>query len=238
MNLENTTQRDLLRHLMWVSDITYAQLHKHFEKHELFNYHLRELVSQGYILKEGSKYKLSSTGRQKVSFMDEDGSLQQQFKVSMAAWVVRLHEGKWQTVMFTRKKHPQLGWKSIITGKMKYGESTDDCLARELFEEVGIIPTAWALIDVSRVFVKDEQGTLRNDLIIYSHVVTEWQNNIVLSGIEGEYFWQDINTFEQEVHPTFNEGYAKWLPGIRAYLANPSQYNPRVLFINPERMAY
>ncbi len=238
MNLENQTQKDILRHMMWVSEIKYSDLHKHFEKHELFNYHLRELVAQGYLEKTGSMYKLTQTGRQKVSFMDEDGSVQQQFKVSMAAWVVREHEGHWETIMFTRKKHPQLGWKSIITGKMKYGEPIEDCLKRELQEEVNIIPTKYSLIDVSRVFVKDEKGELRNDLILFSYVVTEWQNEPVLTGIEGEYFWQKIDTFEKEVSPTFEFGYSFWLQGIRKYLKSPTTYTPVVWHINPDRMAY
>jgi 8-oxo-dGTP diphosphatase len=68
-------------------------------------------------------------------------------------------EGKVLLLHRTKKKHDENGGKYIgVGGKFEAGESPEDCMRREVFEETGYVPTAHRYRGIV-TFVSDEWGT-------------------------------------------------------------------------------
>ncbi len=222
---------------MFSPSLTYGELHKASGNHDLFNYHLRELVAKGLILKNGSSYSLSSEGRQQVSLMEEDGQYQKQFKVSMFIDLLRYHEGNWQMLLFRRKKHPHYDYIGAVTGKLKWGESLEHNMRRELQEELAIVPTEFKVAGIHREIIRNETGEIVGDGVFFVIFVTKWEGSPNSQNIEGEYFWHDIDKIF-ELDKIFRKGFETGLPHIKEFLANPTAFTPYITEPDEEKLEY
>jgi ADP-ribose pyrophosphatase YjhB (NUDIX family) len=207
----------ILNKLMFVPTATYSELHEITENHDLFNYHLRELVNRGLIAKEKSSYTLTTQGRQQVALMEEDGKYQKQFKVSMFINMFRKHNGKWQMYLHRRKKHPHYDYVGAITGKLKWGDSLESNMTRELQEELGVKPLKYDVVGVHREIFHDEQGERVGDGVFFVISVTEWEGVPIEKNIEGEYFWYDLDKI-LDLDKIFRQAFTTWLPFHKKYL--------------------
>jgi len=100
---ESISMRNILLSKLMLSDrLRYSDLHRAFDNHDLFNYHLRELVSKGFVKKEKNTYSLTENGKQFVATMEEDGKIQKQFKVGMWIDVIRKYKGNFQMLLHRR----------------------------------------------------------------------------------------------------------------------------------------
>lgn len=234
---EAEVKKAILQKLMFVTSIHYGELQKITENHDLFNYHLRELVTKGFVKKEDSSYSLTELGRQQVALMEEDGQYQRQIKVGMFIDIVREHEGKWQMLLHRRLKHPHYGYIGSVTGKLHWGESLKDNLVRELQEEVHIIPTAYSTIGVVREIFRNEQGEKVGDGVYFVITVTKWEGTPEEKGIEGEYFWHDIDDI-LNLDKIFRTGFERGLPYLRKYIKSPSDFIPYVIENDDDKLNY
>jgi len=222
---------------MFSSSLSYGQLHKITGNHDLFNYHLRELVSKGLVVKTDSTYSLTQHGRQQVALMEEDGQYQKQFKVGMFINLFRKHKGKWQMYLYKRLKHPHYGYIGDVTGKLCWGESLDDNLKRELMEELGIVPTKYIIAGVNRNLFRNEAGDVVGDGVFISFYVTTWTGEPKSKNMEGEYFWHDLDDV-LSLEPIFREGLEYGIPKKLAYLEGKSPYSPFIVEHGADKLKY
>ena len=132
----NPTQLLILKNLMFKKSSSYSEIQPEGTDHDLFNYHLKELMSKGFIEKIGSDYELSQKGRNLVSLMEEDSSLQKQFKVGVYISMTRKNtEGNYELLLYRRLKHPHYGIVGTVSGKVKVGETLIETVKRELLEQ-------------------------------------------------------------------------------------------------------
>ena len=227
----------LLKKLMFASSLTYSELHKITDNHDLFNYHLRELVTKGLVQKKESKYSLTQPGRQQVALMEEDGMYQEQFKVSMFINIFRQHRGKWQMYLHRRKKHPHYDYIGAVTGKLHWGQSLEDNLKRELEEELTIVPINYDLVGVHREIFHDEAGAEVGDGVFFVISVTKWEGNPIKMNIEGEYFWCNIDEI-LKLDKIFRKAFATWIPFHKKYLENPAKFKQQVIEQGQDRLGF
>lgn len=221
-NLEAELQKKILNKLMFVQDAKYSELEALTDNHDLFNYHLRELTSRDYIEKKGSTYSLTSKGRQYVAFMEEDGQLQKQIKVGMFILLVRQNNGVTEMLLHKRLKHPHYGYIGAVSGKLKWGDSLDDNLARELKEELDVVPTEYKLTGVIREVFSDENSEKVGDGVFFEFIVEKWEGTPTEKNEEGEYFWYEIDKI-LELENIFRTGFEKGIPHIKKYLQDKTR---------------
>ena len=215
--IETELQRAILNKLMFSNGLRYSQLHEVTDNHDLFNYHLRFLLSKKQIIKENNLYVLTEEGRKIVGYMEEDGQMQGKFKIGIFIDIIRKKGKIYQQLLHKRLKHPHYGYIGAVTCKVKWGESIEDNLKRELMEEVGIVPEKWSIVGVVREFFLNENKEKVCDGIFFVIVVEEFDGEPELKSIEGEYFWYDIDKI-LGLDKIFREGFENGLPHIKKFL--------------------
>lgn len=228
MHIENNTQLSILNRLMFAEKLKYSEIHEVTDNHDLFNYHLKQLVKKDYVKKQGSIYSLSEKGRQFVHHMEEDKTIQGKFKVGLWMDVLRKHKGKWQMLLHKRLKHPQYGWIGSVTCKLGYGERMDESIERELMEEIQIKPLKINKLGVVRCFFRDKTEKMVGDGVFYCIAVPKWEGNIRYKNIEGEFFWHDIDKI-LELDKIFRTGFELGLPHLNRFLKSPKNYTPYII---------
>jgi ADP-ribose pyrophosphatase YjhB (NUDIX family)/predicted transcriptional regulator len=234
---EAELKKAILNKLMFVNEISYGELHKVTKNHDLFNYHLRELVSKGFVNKNGSNYSLTVLGKQQVSHMEEDGQYQKQIKVGMFIDVIRKQNEKWQMLLHRRLKHPHYGYIGSITAKLRWGDSIPENLIRELKEEIDVTPTEYSFTGVVREVFRNEHGEKVGDGVFFVIAVTKWEGNPQEKSVEGEYFWHDIDDI-LNLDKIFRGGFEKGLPHLERFIDDPQNYVPYIYENNDDKLNY
>jgi ADP-ribose pyrophosphatase YjhB (NUDIX family) len=236
---KQTIRKLILSRLMLASEAKYSELQKDITNHDLFNYHLRELQKNGYVTKNNNGcYVLTPMGRQQVALMEEDGSSQKPFKVGLFISLIRRKGNSYQMYLFTRLKHPHYGYSGDITGKLKWGDSLQVNLQRELEEELGIQATKFDMLGVFKKTFRDEGGRIMGEGVYFQFVVTEFVGTPANKSPEGEYFWCDLDKIlsHKEI---FRETLELSLPKIRQYLTrNQAPIEQFVIEQGPEKLKY
>ncbi|MBN1618123.1 NUDIX domain-containing protein [Candidatus Dojkabacteria bacterium] len=230
-------QIEIMRKMMFSGELLYSKIHEVTENHDLFNYHLRELVKNGYLEKNQKSYSLTKKGKQFVSNMEEDGTLQQQFKVGMFITLVREKRGKYQMLLFKRLKHPHFGYIGSVTGKLKWGQSIEDNAIREVKEELNIDVSKVKIVGVDREIFRDKDMNPVGDGVFFDVVIEEWSGTISEKSVEGEYFWYDIDKI-LELDRIFSKGFELGLPHLRRYLKDRKNYMPYIVENGTEGLDY
>lgn len=236
-NIDAELQKQILTKLMFKESIKYAELEKVTENHDLFNYHLRELVKKGFIEKTGSSYSLTAKGRQQVAFFEEDGTVQKQFKVGMFIDLLRKVDDHYEMMLYKRLKHPHYGYIGAITGKLKWGDSLEENLKRELMEEVGVTPTKFKILGVVRDIFSDENHEKVGDGVFFDIAVEEWEGTPSDKSVEGDYFWCDIDKI-LDLENIFRTGFEQGLPLLKQYLHDRENFSQYVIENGTDGLKY
>lgn len=228
IKIQTELQKAILNKLMFSLGLKYSELHEVTDNHDLFNYHLRYLHEKGYIEKKDNLYILTAEGRKYVGFMEEDGKIQEKFKVGMFIDIVRKVNNKTELLLFKKLKHPHYGYIGTVSGKLKWGENIETNLKRELKEELNIEPLKWDIIGVVKEIMLNEKYEKVCDAVFFIVTVTEFVGEPELKGIEGEYFWYDIDEI-LKLDKIFKKGFEKGLPPLKEYLKNHDEYKPYII---------
>lgn len=133
-------QLGILKRLLFAPSLKYVRMKPNPEmENNQFDFHLNQLIEDGYIVKEEKGYCLTNFGKEYANRMDtEQTVIAKQSKIS--AWVccVRIVGGKRQYLIYTRLKQPFYGCQGFMSGKVRYGEKVLEGAKRELKEETGL----------------------------------------------------------------------------------------------------
>jgi len=143
MSYESTiheTQSLILRHLLFMPSAGFAQLQKQTDlTSDHFNFHIKKLVTVGFVEKDAGAYRLTSTGKEYANRMDTDeNEIERQPKVSVALIVERHRNGNREFLAQQRLKQPYYGFWGRLGGKVRWGESLEQAASRELKEETNL----------------------------------------------------------------------------------------------------
>lgn len=106
---------------------------------DLFNYHLKRLITRQLIDKRPEGYSLSAKGREYVADVyhtsDQANRL---FKMNVITIVSRMHDGKLQILTQIRHSQPSYGQVGVMGGTIIKGESFVAGATRKLRQETGL----------------------------------------------------------------------------------------------------
>jgi ADP-ribose pyrophosphatase YjhB (NUDIX family) len=111
-------------------------------------------------------------------------------KTSMLLVVVRVNsEGVEEYLLNKRLRQPYYGKVGFLTGKPHFGETFQEAVRRELFEEAGLHAERIELVGIYHKIRKDGNGVPVQDVIFYRHVVTEVSGTLIEKTPLQENFW-------------------------------------------------
>ena len=134
-------QAAILRTLLFVENASFSDLLKSTNlTSDHFNFHIKKLIEHDFITKAKTSYTLTAKGKEYANRMDTDNNLiEKQPKIGVLLCLERTRNGEKEYLLQQRLKQPFYGFWGRFGGKVRWGESFEDCARRELEEESGLL---------------------------------------------------------------------------------------------------
>lgn len=177
-----------LKNAEWLS---YSHLRPEGTPNDLFNYHLKVLVSKSLVSKTSHGYSLSKEGQKYVADIHPPGDeASRLFKINVITIVSRVHEGKFEILTQTRRSQPSYGIVGVMGGTILKGESFTEGAQRKLKQETGL-HAEFSLVGIERRrLYKDNE--LFSD-VLFPICYTPSSSGVLLSVTSfGENYWVPI----------------------------------------------
>jgi ADP-ribose pyrophosphatase YjhB (NUDIX family) len=157
---------------------------------EHMNYHLKQLLDLGFVIKENTRYRLTDSGKDYSNLLDESSDfVEKQPKTSIIIHAVRKNSrGEVEHLLMKRLRQPYFGKVGHPTGKVKFGETIVNAVKRELFEETGLTAK---LFQLERVYhkMRRRNGEYVQDVIFYVFMVKNLSGTLIAKTKYQENFW-------------------------------------------------
>lgn len=168
-------------------------------------YHLKKLLSEGYIRKIEKGYSLTALGKRYVDKLSL-ASFQPRFQPKIVT-VIICKNSKGKYLFYTRKRQPFYGMIGFPYGKIHFGETIWEAARRELKEKTGLQARLTHCGDAYLTVYNKEK-----ELITYMlcHVFKgDHPTGTLLTEIDiGSSAWKDLKEMDQK----------KFIPGFREML--------------------
>lgn len=218
-------QMQILRKLLFVESLGFAELKPESIESNQFVYHLDELQKSGLVTKDNNRYCLTMSGKESANRMDTDTKLvKKQAKVSVVCCAFRKFGEEEQVLIYTRRKQPFFGNQGFLSGKLDYGEQILTGAKRELAEETGLVGDG-KLVSIRhyRVFSKSQE--LLEDKIMFFCRFDNPTGELIASE-EGEYEWMDTGDIKSKLDKPFH--------GFWAGYDQVANWNGRLEFVEED----
>lgn len=188
-------QKELIRKLVVNERLRFNQLLVDGLESEHMNYHLKQLIEFGLVTKQRHSYTLSDSGKDYSNLMDDEmQTVEKQPKTSVIIRGVRLNEqGEIEHLLCRRLRHPYFGKVGRLTGKVRFGETMQKAVARELYEETGLYAKNYILENVYRKLRYREDGSFIQDVIFYTFLVKDFTGTFITKTPYQENLWLTAN---------------------------------------------
>jgi len=200
-------QISILRELLFNPMARFRDLKKVDVTNDHFSFHIKHLLTEGLIVKEGGKYRLTDVGKEFANRMDTDSlQLEKQAKVGVALHAVRKVKGKLEYLVHKRLKEPFFGWYGSHSGKIKWGETPEAAAKREFLEETGL-SGKFSLKGIVHYHHIHRDGRFLEDKYFWVYRVDDVEGELKVKVTEGENIWMDEKTYRSlnNVFATFDE---------------------------------
>lgn len=157
-------QSEILCKLLFVHEASFSELNKEKYGSDLFSFHLKQLMDENLIEKEtGGKYGLTAKGKEFANRFDTEAKeVERQPKVGVLVICIRKTKRGKEYLVQQRLKQPYFGFWGFMTGKMKWGETVEEAVKRELTEETDLGGRV-ELISINHKMDYDENGKILED---------------------------------------------------------------------------
>lgn len=191
-----SVKKEILTKLLKNNGLRYSEAMPENVESDLYNYHLKHLVTLGLVEKSEDKYFLTTEGKHYVEVIvpiSPLGTTAELFRVNTLIILVKEEKGKRLVLNQTRKRHPYYGNKGIIGGIVKKGELLKDTYKRVLKEETGLMAD-FETIGTIRKIRRASNDELYTDIFCHVGLATACTGNLVELNDFGENFWVDFDT--------------------------------------------
>ncbi len=209
-------QKELIKKLTTKPGLKFNELIIEGLESEHMNYHLKQLLSIGFVTKIGTKYDLTDSGKDYSNLIDSETELmEKQPKTSIIIWGVKKNKkGEIEHLLTKRLRQPYFGKIGRITGKVRFGETLMEAASRELYEEAGLKAKSLNLETIYHKMRRRENGEWVQDVIFYIFFAKGFSGNFIEKTPFQENFWitkseyykrKDMDVFDDfEIDDRFN----------------------------------
>lgn len=160
--IEHHIQKDIIHRLSRARELRFSELKPSQLESNAFMYHIKQLISGGYVEKSETGYTLTPSGLTYVDGLSLKSSQPRKQAKILSVIVLRNKRGEY--VLARRKYQPFIDTLLFPGGKQHYGESPEAHVERELKEQFDLTgdPVRRGLVD-QRTFSKG---------VLITHVLT------------------------------------------------------------------
>lgn len=201
-------QKEILGSLSHVIDARFNDLLIEGLESEHMNYHLKKLVELGFVEKHGQKYSLTDKGKDYSNLMDDNIEfIEKQPKTSVLLRIMRKNDaGAVEQLLSRRLRQPYFGKVGRLTGKVRFGESLEEAVRRELFEETGLLAKRVVLEQLYHKLRHNADGEYIQDVIFYRFFVADCYGNLIEKTDHQENFWvSEIELRDSKEYDLFDD---------------------------------
>ncbi len=135
--IDHHIQKDILRRLMQAKTLRFSELKPNGLESNSFMYHLRQVMSAGYVLQSHDKsYTLTPLGLTYVDGLSLENALPRKQPKLIAIFFLKNSKG--QYLLARRLMQPTIDTLMLPSGKQHFGESTLEHAKRETAELLGL----------------------------------------------------------------------------------------------------
>lgn len=129
-------QYDILSRLMHARYLRFSEMRAERVDSNLFQYHLKKLLDDGYVVKTDAGYTLGARG---LSYADRHSSQLKAERVQPKIVVaIVLRDDKGRVLLLQKPRQPFIDTMHLPAGKIHEGEALQGAAARELLEKTGL----------------------------------------------------------------------------------------------------
>lgn len=151
-------QRTILDRLAHAANLRFSELKPEGMESNIFMYHLKQLIRQGYVQKVGDGYELASQG---LSYIDglSNENYRPRHQPKLIA-ILALHDGRDKWLLAERKIQPYIDSQMFPSGKQHRGEISAEHAVRELAEKTGLSGIPLQYRGIADIQISDAEPTL------------------------------------------------------------------------------
>lgn len=199
-------QWEIIRNLNSFGTKRFSEIKPDDIENDLFNYHLKFLVTKGLVVKSIEGYELSKEGKKLVHSVDSQGLVYDQFKYSVILYVLRFKDGELEILSHRNNRHPFINDVSTIAGKIRKGELVEDAANRKLFEEARLNGN-FSLIGVLRKIRREKESRkVLEDTIYNVCLCNNPEGDLVEKNDFGENKWVKFFEYKKLVQKNVDFG--------------------------------
>ena len=216
--IEHHIQRGILGRLTHAAALRFSDLKPQGMESNIFMYHLKQLIAQGYVSKVDGVYHLATQGLSYIDGLSTENHKPRPQPKLIAILALSDGSGKW--LLAKRKIQPYIDTYMFPSGKQHRGESSAEHAVRELQEKTGWDGVPLTYRGVIDVQISDTQGAL-----ITHAVATVYEGMTAAPALPPEterftFAWYDFAANAQPLMPGTRE--------VFELLANPEPINATI----------
>lgn len=187
-------RKGILKKFMYCETLNYNQIwDKKICSSSLFDYHLKKVIDDGYIVKKEGHYELSDSGFRYLSRLDGISVSENKMPIVCAFGLAQKENG--DLLIHERKKQPFFGYHGISGGKVEHGLSCLDTAKKEFFEETGLDGDFDLRVVAQKMTFNDETSEVIHHIIAYYYICRNFKGELLKESREGINRWMPFEEF-------------------------------------------
>jgi 8-oxo-dGTP pyrophosphatase MutT (NUDIX family) len=220
--IDHYIQKDILSRLTHAAYLRFSELKPEGMESNIFMYHLKQLLSQGYVDKIGTGYQLAPKGLSYVDGLSTTNHKPREQPKLIA--IIALHDDTGRWLLAERKIQPYIGTRMFPSGKQHRGETSAEHVSRELQEKTG-------LSDIPLLYrgTADIQISTADDEPLTHAVASVYEGQLFAAALPDEtdrfrFVWHDFTADMAPLMPGTDEVHAQLIrPGMLDITINAKQ---------------
>lgn len=186
-------QREILKRLSTATECRYIELKPENVDGNLFMYHLKQLIQEGYIKKTEKAYTLTKEGKRYVGALSlSTGKTTQIPKVMV---MVYCENKKGEQLLYKWNRQPYLGHTSLPFSRVRYGQSISDAVSENIKNKTNLEGKTEYAGDIY-VIVKNDDGSTVTHYLAHIFILDKIKGELYADGLTGKPFWGNIGDIE------------------------------------------
>ena len=194
-NINSLIQLAILKNLLFLPEARFSNLNTEDLTNDHFSYHLRQLVKEGWVVKNEDRYQLTVEGLRFAA--DMDLAQPEEFNpllVGVEIYVEKIVGKEKFILLERRKRNPNKGLVGFHTTKVRLGESVPETAKRCLLEETGLTGTFKSLGCVHKRYWEEKNTAARLMVLLKAIKIS---GELLVETTESTNMWVRIKEVEK-----------------------------------------